>query len=156
MPILLLALHSIKCIVDIRSSCCVLLYFLILYLIGMNVNVAIVTEPAGMPVTGTTDTFDYPILTRVNLTCNVTAPVTATSYRWTGTNCYTGSSGVNDPCFYDGRTGQTITNSNGVLAPDAGTVTCTATVAGVDYTSEPLTLRISGKQLIITIMQKST
>ena len=120
----------------------------------MNVNVAIVTEPAGIPVIGTTDTFDYPIFTRVNLTCNVTtpdgSPVTATSYRWTGTNCYTGSSGIT--CFYDGQTGQTITDSNGVLAPDAGTVTCTATVAGVDYTSEPLTLRISGKQLIITIM----
>ena len=123
-------------------------------------NVAIVTEPAGIPVTGTTDTFDYPILTRVNLTCNVTtldgSPVTATSYRWTGTDCYTGcyagSNDVNDPCFYDGQTGQTITDSNGVLAPDAGTVTCTATVAGVDYTSEPLTLRISGEQLIITIM----
>ena len=129
---------------------------MILYLIGVNVNVAIVTEPAGIPVSGTTDTFDYPILTRVNLTCNVTtpdgSPVTATSYRWTGTNCYTNPD-VNDPiCFYDGQTGLTITDSNGVLAPDAGTITCTATVAGVDYTSEPLTLRISGEQLIITIM----
>ena len=127
-----------------------------LYLIGANVNVAIVTEPVGIPVTGTTDTFDYPILTRVNLTCNVTtpdgSPVTATSYRWTGTNCYTNPE-YNDPiCFYDGQTGQTITDSNGVLAQDAGTVTCTATVAGVEYTSEPLTLRISGEQLIITIM----
>ena len=125
----------------------------------MNVNVTIVTDPPGIPVTGTTNTFDYPILTRVNLTCYVTtpdgSPVTATSYRWTGTNCYTGSGGVNDPCFYDGQTGQTITDSNGVLAPDAGTVICTATVAGVDYTSEPLTLRISGEQLI-KIMRKST
>ena len=121
----------------------------------MNVNVAIVTEPAGIPVNGSTDTFDYPILTRVNMTCNVTtpdgSPVTATSYRWTGTDCYTNPD-VNDPCFYDGQTGQTITDSNGVLAPGAGTVTCTATVAGVDFTSEPLTLRISGKQLIIPIM----
>ena len=129
-----------------------------LYLIGVNVNVTIVTEPAGIPVTGTTNAFDYPILTRVNLTCNVTtpdgSPVTATSYRWTGTNCYTnpGYNNNNPTCFYDGQTGQTITDSNGVLAPDAGTVTCTATVAGVDYTSEPLTLRISGEQLIITIV----
>ena len=128
------------------------------YLIGVNVNVTIVTDPPGIPVTGTTDTFDYTILTRVNMTCNVTtpdgSPVTATSYRWTGTNCYTGSSGVSDPCFYDGQTGQSITDSNGVLAPDAGTVTCTATVAGVNYTSEPLTLRISGEELI-KIMRKS-
>ena len=118
-------------------------------------NVTIVTEPPGIPVTGTTITFDYPILTRVNMTCNVTtpdgSPVTATSYRWTGTNCYTNPD-VNDPCFYDGQTGQTITDSNGVLSQDAGTVTCTATVDGVDYTSEPLTLRISGEQLIITSM----
>ena len=119
-------------------------------------NVTIVTEPAGIPVTGTTDTFDYPILTRVNLTCNVTtpdgSPVIVTSYRWTGTNCYNSSIGVINPCFYDGQTGQTITDNNGVLASDTGTVTCTATVAGFNYTSEPLTLRISGKQLIMTIM----
>ena len=131
-----------------------------LYLIGKNVNVTIMTEPAGIPVTGSTDTFDYPILTRVNLTCNVTtpdgSPVTVTSYRWTGTNCYNSSIGVINPCFYDGQTGQTITDNNGVLASDTGTVTCTATVAGVNYTSEPLTLRISGEQLIIIMSNKNS
>ena len=36
---------------------------------------------------------------------------------------------------------------NSLLAPDAGTVTCTVTVDGVNFTSDPLTLRVSGEQL---------
>ena len=77
------------------------------------------------------------------------SPVTVTSYEWTDTNCYTRSGGVLNPCFYSlsTATGQNVTSSTGILAPDAGTVTCTATIDGVDYTSNPLTLRISGEQL---------
>ena len=76
------------------------------------------------------------------------SPVTVTSYEWTATNCYTRAGGVQNPCFYSvgNPTGQNVTSS-GVLAPDAGTVTCTATIDGMDYTSAPLTLRISGEQL---------
>jgi len=33
---------------------------------------------------------------------------------------------------------------NNLLAKDAGTITCTVTIGGIDYTSGPLTLRISG------------
>jgi len=40
--------------------------------------------------------------------------------------------------------GQNIT-VNYLLAQDAGTVTCSATINGVSYTSDPLTLRISGE-----------
>ena len=74
--------------------------------------------------------------------------VTVTSYSWTGDDCYDRTGGVQDPCFYSvgNPTGQNITSSS-VLAPDAGTVTCTATIDDVDYTSDPLTLRISGEQL---------
>ena len=74
--------------------------------------------------------------------------VTVNSYSWTATNCYARNGGVQDPCFYSvgDPTGQNVTSS-GVLATDAGTVTCTATIDGVDYTSDPLTLRISGEQL---------
>ena len=74
--------------------------------------------------------------------------VTVTSYRWTAIDCYTRTGGVQDPCFYSlpSATGQNIT-STGLLAQSAGTVTCTATINGVDYTSDPLTLRISGEQL---------
>ena len=77
------------------------------------------------------------------------SPVTVTSYEWTATNCYTRTGGVQNPCFYSvgNPTGQNVTTSSGILAPDAGTVTCTATIDGMDYTSDPLTLRVSGEQL---------
>ena len=113
--------------------------------------VAIVTDPAGKPVDGQPGTFDYAILTSVTLMCMVTAvtvdgsPVTVTSYSWTAYNCYTRIGGIQDPCFYSVgySTGQNITGHN-LLATNAGTVTCTATIDGMDYTSDSLTLRISG------------
>ena len=83
--------------------------------------------------------------------CMVTAsegsPITVTSYSWTATNCYTRTGDIQDPCFYSlpSATGQNVTSSNGLLATDAGTVTCTATIDGIDYSSDPLTLRISGE-----------
>ena len=70
-----------------------------------------------------------------------------TSYSWTATNCYNHTGGVQSPCFYSsGCTEYNITD-NSLLAPDAGTVTCTVTVGGVNFTSDPLTLHISGEQL---------
>ena len=117
----------------------------------MNVNVTIVTDPEGTRVNGLNNTFDYPILTSVSLLCMATlpdgSPVTVTSYSWTATNCYDHTGGVQSPCFYSGgRTGYNITE-NSLLAPDAGTVTCTATIGSASFTSDPLTLRISGEQL---------
>ena len=120
---------------------------------GQIVN--IVTDPAGTPVDGQPSTFDYPILTRLTLTCMATASdgssVTVTSYSWTATNCYTRTGDVQDPCFYSvgNPTRQNVTSSGGILATDAGTVNCTATIDGTDYTSAPLTLRISGEWLHI-------
>ena len=117
----------------------------------MIVSVNIVTDPNGIPVNGSNSTFDYPILTNVSLLCIATvacrSQVTATSYSWTATNCYNHTGGVETPCFYSG--GHTDNNITGdsLLAPDAGTITCTATIDGIDYTSDPLTLRISGEQL---------
>ena len=121
------------------------------FLIDLKISVAIVTDPAGTPVNGSNNTFDYPILTSVSLLCMATTvdglPVTVTSYSWTATNCYNCTGGVQNPCFYSGgRTGYNITG-NSLLAPDAGTVTCTVTVGSVSFTSDPLTLRISGEQL---------
>ena len=120
------------------------------FLIDLNISVTIVTDPEGTPVTGSNNTFDYPILTSVSLLCIATtedgSPVTVTSYSWTTTNCYDHTGGVQTPCFYSGDTGYNITG-NSLLAPDAGTVTCTATIASVNFTSDPLTLRIAGKQL---------
>ena len=122
-----------------------------LYLTGVNVNVTIVTDPEGTPVNGSNNTFDYPILTSVSLLCMATtpdgSPVTVTSYSWTATNCYNHTGGVQSPCFYSGgRTGYNITG-NSLLAQDAGTVTCTATIGSASFASDSLTLRISGKEL---------
>lgn len=118
--------------------------------IGVNSQmVAIITDPAGTPVDGQSNTFDYPILTNVTLMCMATAAdgfvANVTSYYWNATDCYTHTDGVRDPCFYSGnQIGQSITGTN-LLAQDAGTVTCTATIGDASYTSDPLTLRISGK-----------
>ena len=122
-----------------------------IFLIDSNIDVIIVTDPEGTPVNGSNNTFDYPILTSVSLLCIATAadglPVTIASYSWTATNCYNHTDGVQSPCFYSGgRTGYNITD-NSLLAPDAGTVTCTVTVGSASFTSDPLTLRISGKEL---------
>ena len=41
---------------------------------------------------------------------------------------------------------------NDVNAEDAGTITCTVTISGSDYTSGPFTLRISGEQLVYCVI----
>ena len=121
-------------------------------------TVTIVTDPAGVPVDGQNNTFDYPILTSVTLICIATAadgsPATVTSYHWNAINCYNNSYGINDPCFYsNGQTEQNITGNN-LQAKDAGTVRCTATIGGIDYTSDPLTLCISGEQVHTLLASK--
>ena len=121
-----------------------------LFLTGINVT--IVTNPAGTPVDGQPNTYYYPVVSSVTLMCMVTADdgslVTADSYNWNAINCYNDHDGIRrDPCFYSGgRTGQSITG-NDLQAPDAGTVTCSAIINGINYTSDPLTLCISGEQL---------
>ena len=114
-------------------------------------TVTIVTDPAGVPVDGQNNTFDYPILTSVTLMCLATAadgsPANVTSYHWNVIDCYVDSGDY--PCFYSGnKTGQNITGEN-PIANDAGTVSCTAIIDGTNYTSDPLTLRISGELYII-------
>ena len=120
------------------------------FVIGVDAwNVTIETNPVGIPVQGQNNTFYYPILTNVTLICMVaSANVNAISYHWTAMDCYNHSVGVNDSCFYSGnKTRQNITGYD-LLAQDAGTVTCTATIDGDNYTSDPLTLRISGELII--------
>ena len=116
-------------------------------------TVTIVSTPAGTPVSGSASTFDYPILSSVTLTCMVSSnngsEFTVTNYQWNTTGCYTNpahNSG-NPTCFPTGQTTQSVTG-NDLTAEDAGTITCTAAIGGVDYASGPLTLRISGMQHI--------
>ena len=120
-------------------------------------TVTIVSSPAGTPVNGSTKTFDYPILSNVTLTCNVTSndtsSFTITSYHWNTDGCYshTQYTGSNPHCFPHGQTTQNVTG-NDLNAEDAGTITCTAAINGSIYTSEPYTLRISGEQLMYCVI----
>ena len=76
-----------------------------------------------------------------------------TSYQWNTAGCYTndGFNNGNPRCFPHGQTTQSVTD-NDVTAEDAGNITCTVTINGNDYTSEPFTLRISGEQLMYCVI----
>ena len=117
-------------------------------------TVTIVSNPAGTPVSGSTHTFDYPILSSVTLTCMVEPmPSSSVTYQWNTTGCYTNTQFTSSgpECFPHGQTTQSVTDSD-VNAEDAGTITCTVTISGSDYTSEPFTLRISGEQLAYCVI----
>ena len=71
-------------------------------------------------------------------------------YHWNITGCYTHNNG-NPSCFPHGQTTQSVTDDD-VTAEDAGTITCTVTISGIKYTSESFTLRISGEQLLYSVI----
>ena len=79
-------------------------------------------------------------------------PSSSVTYQWNTAQCYTNSkfTGSNPQCFPHGRTTQNVIGNN-LIAEDAGTITCTVTISGSDYTSEPFTLRISGEQLVCCV-----
>ena len=115
-------------------------------------TVTIVSSPAGTPVNGSTNTFDYPILSSVTLTCNVTSDdgssFTVTSYQWNTDGCYTHPDfhGGSPNCFPVDQVVQSVTDDD-IVAEDAGTFTCTVTINGNNYTSELFILRVSGEHL---------
>ena len=71
------------------------------------------------------------------------SPPTGAAYQWDTTGCFTNNVHNTPTCFPTGQTTQNVTGNN-LLAEDAGYITCTVTIGGVNYTSGPLTLRISG------------
>ena len=82
-------------------------------------------------------------------------PTSFATYQWNTTGCYTHpmrNSG-NASCFPDGQTTQSVTDDD-VTAEDAGTIICVVTINGVNYTSEPFTLRISGEELVYYIIAR--
>ena len=121
-------------------------YSLFLHITGTDgQTVTIVSTPAGTPVSGSTNTFDYPILSSVTLTCMVDPPPSGTStvaYSWDISGCYLTNNGQRN-CFLEDQTTQNVTGNN-LLADDAGTITCTVTIDGASTTSSQFTLRISG------------
>ena len=80
-------------------------------------------------------------------------PSSSVTYQWNTAGCYTNSrfTSGNPQCFPHGQTTQNVTG-NDLNAEDAGTITCTVTISGSDYTSEPFTLRISGEQLVYCVI----
>ena len=119
------------------------------YIIGVTVTV--VGNPTGILVSGSTNTFDYPILSTIILICDVTQnhglPFTVNSYQWNTTGCYTNNNyndGVSE-CFPHGQTSQNVTAID-LTAEDSGIISCTIAIGSSNYvmTSESFTLRISG------------
>ena len=77
-------------------------------------------------------------------------PSSSVSYRWNTARCYTNLrfTDNNPECFPHSQTTRRVTGNN-LNAEDAGTITCTVTINGREYTSGPFTLRISGEQLVL-------
>ena len=105
------------------------------------------------------NTFDYPILSNVTLTCNVASnsgPLPdEIRYEWNTDDCYTNSKFTpdNPQCFPHGQMIQSVTG-NYLNAENAGTITCTAVIftGVVRLTSGQFTLRISGEQLVYCVI----
>jgi len=119
---------------------------------GQTYTITIVTNPVGTPVSGSPSTFDYPILSNVTLTCMADpSPPAGSTYWWNTVGCFTNGHITTPTCFPHDQTTQSVTGYH-LLAKDAGIITCTVTIGGDDYTSEPLTLRISGTFSCTTVV----
>ena len=113
-------------------------------MVDSQFTATVVSSPIGKSVSGSTNTFDYPILSNVTLTCMVSpTPSSSVTYQWNTAGCYNNSifTPSNPECFPHGQTTQIVIGSF-MNAEDAGTITCTVTISGSVYTSEPFTLRI--------------
>ena len=120
---------------------------------GVDIQtVTIVSTPNAAAVSGST--YDYPILSSVNLTCMVTSndglPVTATGYSWDITGCIDNNR-MEKRCFPRNQITASVSEDS-LLARDSGTIRCIATVDGTDYTSDPFTLRITGMWLLSIVV----
>ena len=127
----------------------ILFHFICVHYAGVDgqYTVTIVSTPAGTPVSGSTNTFDYPILSNVTLTCMVDpSPPAGATYRWS-TSCFTNDIHTDQTCFPIGQTTQIVTGYH-LLAEDAGPIACTVTIGGIDYASDLFTLRVSGMSYI--------
>jgi len=88
------------------------------------------------------------------VTSNDGSPVTVTGYSWNTTGCYVNNRGKNK-CFPVNKNTASVSQDS-LLAIDSGTITCTATINGTDYTSPSLTLRISGMAVLKYVITHCT
>ena len=70
------------------------------------------------------------------------------TYHWNTGECYTSIAHNVPTCFPTGQTTENVSGNN-LSAEDAGTITCTVTIGGTQFTSSPFTLRISGRICMI-------
>ena len=104
--------------------------------VGQPFNVTIISDPIGIPLNGSINTFVYPLLSYVELMC-VTSPfIPSTTFQWNVEGCTT--------CFPNGQTTQNVTE-NRLILEDAGTFTCTATDGSTPVTSAAFILRVYRK-----------
>ena len=114
-------------------------------------GVSISRSPGGSLVS--TNSYRYPLLSTLTLTCTAITrdnlPYTMTSYDWNTTGCYTNPSynGGNPGCFPNGQTTRDVIGHH-LTAEDAGVITCSATSEGWTFTSNSLTLQISGDSYV--------
>ena len=69
------------------------------------------------------------------------------TYQWNTGGCYANNRDERI-CFPASQTTQSVSEDN-LLARDAGTISCTTTIDGVEHGSASFTLRISGMLIII-------
>ena len=132
-----------------ENSVCVTT-FVVLCTVGVSAQytATIISDPAGTPVSGSTNTFDYPILSSVTLRCVVNPPTDVDFYTWFTRGCFTNSFHDTPTCFPIGQTGQSVTGNN-LLAEDAGAIHCRTFFGSFTFVSRPFTLRISGIHSVI-------
>ena len=95
-------------------------------------QVVITTSPLGIPVSGTTNAFEYYIGTDLSLTCMVTpTPPSDSEFSW---SCSTG-------CFADMEMEQTI-NVTEIEEMDSGVVNCSVIIDEMEYSSEFIELQV--------------
>jgi len=74
------------------------------------------------------------------------SPPAGATYQWNTGGCFTNDNHNIPTCFPTGQTTQNVTGAY-LLAEDAGSITCTATIGGTDYTSQIFVLRVSGTHI---------
>jgi len=109
-------------------------------------KVVIRSSPPPVPVNGQPNIFEYPILTDVELNCDVQpslgSPFLVRSYRWNTEGCYKDTSGK-PRCFPHGQTTQSVKGVH-LTAEDAGNYTCTVMINNYEYQSNQVMIRIQG------------
>ena len=102
-------------------------------------DVTIISDPLGIPVFGTNNTYQYYAGTDLNLICSVTpTPPSDSEFSW---SCSTG-------CFADMEIEQ-IVNVTDLEETDSGILNCSVVINGIEYFSESYDLQVfNGKKFM--------